>query len=314
LILAQAGRLILRCMPLPLRAGALSAGFLVVAGATGVVAATVADHGSSSPARTAVAAAPRLPVTNATTDTAREVYASAKDSVAYISAQLAEGQATGSGFVVSADGRIVTNAHVVDGAQQVAVKLGTSQQEQAAQVLAVDTSKDLALLKVDTGGATLRPLQLGDSSKVQVGQTSYAIGNPYGLDHTFTSGIVSALGRQIQAPDGTPIDGVIQTDAAINPGNSGGALLDAQGRVIGVNSQIASASSGAGGEGGNVGIGFAIPSDTVAAFVAHPTSSSPQQQSTPQVSPDEPVVPDGESPDPQQAAPPEGPLLVGPQA
>jgi putative serine protease PepD len=314
LILAQAGRLILRCMTFPLRAGALSAGFLVIAGATGIVAATVADHGTSSPAPTAVAAAPRLPVTNSTTDTARQVYASAKDSVAYISAQLAEGQATGSGFVVSADGRIVTNAHVVDGAQRVTVKLGTSQQEQAAQVLAVDTSKDLALLKVDTGGATLHPLQLGDSSKVQVGQTSYAIGNPYGLDHTFTSGIVSALGRQIQAPDGTPIDGVIQTDAAINPGNSGGALLDAQGRVIGVNSQIASASSGAGGEGGNVGIGFAIPSDTVAAFVAHPTSSSPQQQSTPQMSPGEPVVPDTESPNAQQAAPPEGPLVLVPQA
>ena len=122
----------------------------------------------------------------------------------------------------------MTNEHVVDGAQQVTVKLGTSDAELPAQVLAADASKDLALLQVDTGGTALHPLTLGDSSKVQVGDTVYAIGNPYGLDHTFTSGIVSALGREIQAPDGTPIEGALQTDAAINPGNSGGALLDEQ--------------------------------------------------------------------------------------
>src|SRR5262249_45452177 len=116
------------------------------------------------------------------------------------------------------------------------------------------------------------------SSKVEVGQTTYAIGNPYGLDHTFTSGIVSALDREIQAPDGTPIDHVIQTDAAINPGNSGGALLNAEGDVIGVNSQIASAGASNGGEAGNVGIGFAIPSNTVKDYIAHPTSSSDAQQ------------------------------------
>jgi putative serine protease PepD len=111
-----------------------------------------------------------------------------------------------------------------------------------------------------------------------VGDNVYAIGNPYGLSHTLTSGIVSALGRDIQAPDGTAIKGVIQTDAALNPGNSGGALLDAAGKVVGVNSQIASAGVPAGGEAGNVGIGFAIPSNIVQAFVQHPTSSSGQAQ------------------------------------
>src|SRR3954451_7792135 len=206
-------------------------------------------------------------------DPASRVYNHAKDSVAYITAQTGEGTATGSGFVVSNDGKIVTNEHVVDGAQQVTVKLGAGGREQPATVLAADASKDLALLKIDTGGKSLHPLRFADSAKVQVGDTTYAIGNPYGLDHTFTSGIVSATGRQIQAPDGTAIDNVIQTDAAINPGNSGGALLDSSGGVIGVNSQIASSGSASGGEAGNVGIGFAIPSDTVADFVANPTST-----------------------------------------
>ena len=137
------------------------------------------------------------------TDIAKRVYDHAKNSVAFISAQTGEGTATGSGFVVSADGKIITNAHVVDGAQQVAVKLGTSGKAQTAEVLAEDLSKDLALLKVDTGGKSLVPLAFGNSSKVEVGQTTFAIGNPYGLDHTFTSGIVSALGRQIESPDGT---------------------------------------------------------------------------------------------------------------
>src|SRR4051812_41445972 len=138
-------------------------------------------------------------ITNSSADPASRVYNSAKDSVAFITAQVAEGTATGSGFVVSSDGKIVTNEHVVDGAQQVAVKLGTSGKEQSATVLAADASKDLALLKIDTGGKALHPLQFANSSNVKVGDTTYAIGNPYGLDHTFTSGIVSATGRQIHA-------------------------------------------------------------------------------------------------------------------
>jgi len=256
------------------RIGAVGAGLLLVAGASGATAAVLShDH---RPAATQAAPADGgsvRPVNEPAPDAARGVYDGAKESVAYISAQTAQGQATGSGFVVSADGRIVTNAHVVDGAQQVTVKIGTNGTEQPAQVLASDLSKDLALLQVDTGGRALPALTLADSSKIQVGQSTYAIGNPYGLDHTFTSGIVSALDREIQAPDGTPIGGAIQTDAAINPGNSGGALLDAEGHVIGVNSQIASPGAASGGEAGNVGIGFAIPSDTVADFIAHPTST-----------------------------------------
>jgi putative serine protease PepD len=209
---------------------------------------------------------------------AREIYDGAKDSVTYISSTLPEGQATGSGFVVSDDGLVVTNHHVIEGAGQVAVVVGTDGKQRAAQVVADDPSHDLALLQVDTGGAKLKPLALGDSSKVGVGDTTYAIGNPFGLDHTFTSGIVSALDRDIQAPDGATISGAIQTDAAINPGNSGGPLLDENGDVIGVNSQIAT--GGQGGEGGNVGIGFAVPSDTVKSFLdgARSGGDAPQDQ------------------------------------
>src|SRR4051794_38998622 len=253
-----------------------TAGLLIA----GSAAFGLAHLNKTSPSPTASSPQPPAAVrsvSNPKTDTAKQVYDGAKNSVAFVVAQTDQGTATGSGFVVSSDGEIVTNDHVVDGAQQVGVKLGTSNTLQQAQVLAADASKDLALLKIDTGGKSLQPLPMGDSSNVSVGQTTYAIGNPYGLDHTFTSGIVSALGREIQAPDGTPIDGAIQTDAAINPGNSGGALLDGQGRVIGVNSQIASSGSSDGAESGNVGIGFAIPSNTVADFVANPTSTDSSQ-------------------------------------
>jgi putative serine protease PepD len=261
------------------RAGSFGAG--LVLGASGLIAVALLHGHHSTPNAHATPAkqASVRTISNPSPDAARRVYAGAKDSVVYVSATQAQGQATGSGFVVSSDGKIVTNEHVVDGADQVTVKIGTSGTELPAQVLAADASKDLALLQVDTGGAKLHPLALGDSSKVQVGQTVYAIGNPYGLDHTFTSGIVSALDRQIQAPDGTPIDGALQTDAAINPGNSGGALLDENGDVIGVNSQIANAGGGA--ESGNVGIGFAIASNTVADFVSHPTDTQAQAQSAP---------------------------------
>jgi putative serine protease PepD len=207
--------------------------------------------------------------------TAKQVYDGAKDSVAYISATTAQGQATGSGFVVSSDGLIVTNAHVVEGASEVTVKVGTGGDQLPAKVVGIDTSRDLALLDVD--GSDLPALQLGDSSKVEVGDATYAIGNPYGLDHTLTTGVVSALDRQLQAPDGAVISGAIQTDAALNPGNSGGPLLDASGKVIGVNAQIA---TGGNAQGGNVGIGFAIPSATVSQFVEQARNGSlePQQQ------------------------------------
>src|SRR4051812_25975953 len=169
-------------------------------------------------------------------------------------------QASGSGFLIDNDGHILTNAHVVEGAKTVTAQLGDGAQ-QDAQVVGTDPSSDIALLKVDnTEGAS--PLPLADSSKVQVGDPVVAIGNPFALDRTVTSGIVSALQRQIQAPNGFSISDVIQTDAAINPGNSGGPLIDGAGQVIGINSQIESQS------GGNEGVGFAVPIKTAADVVS----------------------------------------------
>ena len=164
--------------------------------------------------------------------------------------------ATGSGFVIDEEGRIVTNAHVVDGASEISVKLGEDEKSYEAELVGEDASTDIAVLRVDAGQDALEPLALGESNGVDVGDPVVAIGNPFGLDRTATAGIVSALQREIQAPNGFTIRDVIQTDAAINPGNSGGPLLDATGRVVGVNSQIESSS------GGNVGIGFAVPIDT----------------------------------------------------
>ncbi len=168
------------------------------------------------------------------------------------------GTATGSGIVIDDKGHILTNNHVIEGASKIEVKLGESDHEYTAQVVGTDPASDLALIKVDAPGKELDPLTLGDSSKMEVGDPVVAIGNPFGLDRTVTSGIVSALQRQIQAPNGFSIDNVIQTDAAINPGNSGGPLINDQGEVIGINSQIETG----GGNDGNVGIGFAIPINT----------------------------------------------------
>jgi S1-C subfamily serine protease len=165
-------------------------------------------------------------------------------------------RAQGSGFVYDDEGRIVTNHHVVEGADSIEVKLadGTTYD---ARLLGSDPSTDLAVLQIDAPADELEPLELGDSDDVAVGEEVVAIGSPFGLDATVTSGIVSAVDRRITAPDGFAIDDAIQTDAAINHGNSGGPLLDSSARVVGVNSQIESEN------GGNVGIGFAIPSNTV---------------------------------------------------
>jgi S1-C subfamily serine protease len=168
------------------------------------------------------------------------------------------GTATGSGFLIDTEGHIVTNNHVVENAKRVEVKLGSSDTTYTAEVVGTDPATDVALLKVDAPADQLHPLSLGDSSKVEVGEQVIAIGNPFGLDRTVTAGIVSALQRQIQAPNGFSISHVIQTDAAINPGNSGGPLIDGSGSVIGINSQIQTG----GGSGGNVGIGFAVPINT----------------------------------------------------
>jgi putative serine protease PepD len=177
---------------------------------------------------------------------------------------------TGAGIVLTKDGLIVTNDHVVDGASNITVSLdGAHGATRTAQVVATDPSHDLALIRINASGVTLHPLALGDSSGVQVGDATYAIGDPFGLDQTLTTGVVSALQRKITAPNGATISHVIQTDAALNPGNSGGPLLDAAGRVIGINSQIASSRTALGGQGTNTGIGFSVPSNTVRSFVGH---------------------------------------------
>ena len=172
--------------------------------------------------------------------------------------QQQQGTATGSGFVLDKDGNILTNAHVVDGASKIEVSFSDNK-TLTAKLVGKDTSTDVALLKVNHDGLDLKPLNLGDSSKLEVGDSVVAIGNPFGLDRTVTTGIVSALQRKLDAPNGFTISNVIQTDAAINPGNSGGPLLDSQGRVVGINSQIATGGNG----GGSVGIGFAVPINTV---------------------------------------------------
>jgi putative serine protease PepD len=261
-------------MPIPkLLAGGAAAAVALIGG--GAIAHGLLDSSSPSTASTQTTGSARSISADLN---ARQVYDASKNAVTYIVADTAEGQATGSGFVVSKDGLIVTNDHVVDGATQVQVKVGTSDKAQAATVVGADPSRDLALLKVD--GSNLPTLSLGDSSSVGVGDPTYAIGNPFGLDHTLTTGIVSALQRNLQAPDGATISGAIQTDAALNPGNSGGPLLDADGKVIGVNSQIQTGSSN-GAEGGNVGIGFAIPASTVKSFISEAKSGklAPQAQS-----------------------------------
>jgi S1-C subfamily serine protease len=172
-------------------------------------------------------------------------------------------QSLGSGFVVDKAGHIVTNFHVVDGAKQVRVSFSNGGSMKAT-VVGTDPSSDLAVLKIDASSRALTPLPLGDSDQIKVGDPVVAIGNPFGLDRTVTSGIVSAIQRAITAPNGYTIDHVIQTDAAINHGNSGGPLLNGRGEVIGVNSQIETGGSSQ----GNVGIGFAVPSNTVKTVIA----------------------------------------------
>lgn len=163
-----------------------------------------------------------------------------------------QGESTGTGFVVSKDGFIVTNAHVVQGAKTATIQFGEDKAI-PAEVKGVDVNSDLAVLKVDPKAHDLTPLELGSTKGLKVGDPVVAIGNPFGLDRTLTTGVVSALARRIQGLNGFSIENVVQTDAAINKGNSGGPLIDGAGRVIGVNSQIQTES------GGNVGIGFAVP-------------------------------------------------------
>jgi len=170
-----------------------------------------------------------------------------------------EQQALGSGFVIDKSGHIVTNAHVVENAREIEVSF-SNRDSVEAKVVGRDLSTDLAVLKVDVDSRALRPLALGNSDGAEVGDSVVAIGNPLGLERSVTAGIVSALHRPLTAPNDFTIDDVIQTDAAINSGNSGGPLIAANGKVIGVNTAIATGNTGA---RGNIGIGFAVPVNTV---------------------------------------------------
>ncbi|MHB1244410.1 MAG: S1C family serine protease [Gaiellaceae bacterium] len=251
----------------PSRALAVAITSAALVGAGGVAAVAVALDGD--PAATA---APQVTVQGATpaadsvTKTVSQIYKQSSKAVVEITVSAAAQadpfggggtqQGQGSGFVYDREGRVITNQHVVDGAQSVSVRFadGTTYD---AKVVGADPSTDIAVLDVDAPESALSPLGLADSSSVEVGEGVVAIGSPFGLEQTVTTGIVSALNRQITAPNNFAIDGAIQTDAAINKGNSGGPLLDLSGKVIGVNSQIESES------GGNDGVGFAVPSNTV---------------------------------------------------
>jgi S1-C subfamily serine protease len=205
--------------------------------------------------------------------TAADIYQRYAPGVAFVRAEIVQrsetpfdpygpqeqrSEATGTGFVIDKSGDILTNNHVIDGASRVTVQFA-DKRAVSAKVIGTDPSTDIALLKVDPAKVKLDPLPLGSSKDVKVGDPTIAIGNPFGLDRTLTTGVVSALQRQIRAPNGFAINDVIQTDAAINPGNSGGPLINASGHVIGINSQIETGNTAA---GGNVGIGFAVPIDT----------------------------------------------------
>jgi putative serine protease PepD len=200
---------------------------------------------------------------------ATQIYQRDSTGVVVIKAVTAEGEDEGTGLVLNDKGLILTNDHVVKGATSITVDAsGSSKITRTAKLVGEEANQDLALISVNPSGLGLQPLTLVSSSSVQVGDPVYAIGNPYGLEETLTRGIVSALNREITAPDGYKITGAIQTDAALNPGNSGGPLLNEDGNVIGVNSQIASdAAQTEGSQPGSTGVGFAISTNTVAQAV-----------------------------------------------
>jgi S1-C subfamily serine protease len=224
---------------------------------------------------TAAAPSPSLAPASGVGMSVNEIYERAASGVVRINATnnstsgsadpLGGQDALGSGFVIDKTGHIVTNYHVVRDAGQVTVSF-SNRDTVKATVVGTDPSTDIAVLRVETAASALTPLAMGNSDAVRVGDPVVAIGNPFGLDRTVTAGIVSALQRLIQAPNRFTIDHVIQTDAPINPGNSGGPLLNARGQVIGVNTQIETGTGTS--ASGNVGIGFAVPANTVKDVVA----------------------------------------------
>ena len=268
-----------------LRAAALGAASLLGGLiALGGVTLTGDLGGTTTVVRTSAAPTPAAPVADDGRLTVSEIYARAAPGVVQITStaaasdnpsaapfdqQAAPRQALGSGFVIDKTGHIVTNYHVIEGADEIEVSF-SNRDTLSASIVGTDPSTDIAVLRVQSTSRGLAPLAFGNSDTIRVGDPVVAIGNPFGLRRTATAGIVSAVQeRTITAPNGYPIDHVIQTDAEINSGNSGGPLLSARGEVIGVNSQIARAD----GSTGNVGIGFAIPSNTVKEVVAQLTAT-----------------------------------------
>ena len=252
-----------RTLPVLALAVAVGAG----GGAGAAVAALHGDGSTTTRTVTAAAAAARPVASTTGAQTVDQIYSASKQGVVDItvtsnsasSSPFGSGAATqaeGSGFVIDKQGDIVTNDHVVSGASSIKVKFadGTTS---SAKLVGTDPSTDIAVVRVSVPSSELQPLSFGDSSTAQVGDGVVAIGSPFGLAGTVTTGVVSALGRTMQAPNHYTITGAIQTDAAINHGNSGGPLLNSNGQVIGVNAQIESDS------GGSDGVGFAIPSSTV---------------------------------------------------
>jgi putative serine protease PepD len=255
---------------------ALTAAAALAGAGAGAAVYAVAEGGGTTTVTTRAAAASPAPIANtsgATLSVAALYKQSVPGIVEIVSTAPSQGpsqgfgfgggdqgsqssSAEGTGFVYDTDGHIVTNQHVVEGASSVKVTL-TDGSTYTAKVTGSDPSTDIAVLKIDAPASKLHPLPLGDSDALQVGDGVVAIGAPFGLENTATTGIVSALNREITSPNNTPIEGAIQTDAAINHGNSGGPLFDLHGEVIGITSQIESDS------GGNDGVGFAIPSNLV---------------------------------------------------
>jgi putative serine protease PepD len=251
---------------------ALVAGALIGVGGGAATYAALSSGGTKTVVRQ-VTVSDSQPTASESALSVNEIYRRARKGVVEITVTQGSGglgsgsgQAQGSGFVYDADGHIVTNEHVVDNADSVSVTFWNGKKADA-RVVGTDPSTDLAIIQVDAPASLLYPLSLGDSSKLAVGDSVVAIGSPFGLEETVTTGIVSALHREMTSPNNFAIDDSIQTDAAINHGNSGGPLLNAQGKVVGVNSQIASDS------GGNDGVGFAIPSDTVRSIATQLISS-----------------------------------------
>lgn len=268
-----------RTLLVPVMAGVVGGGLM-----TGAIAVVAEGGGSGSLTKSVTVqqtvVVPSTAAERSRVYTAHQVYAMDAPGVVSVSAtgvgqtpspaELVKGEggevgtSSGSGFEIDGSGTILTNWHVVENAAKVMVSVSEHRGAVRARVVGEDPARDVALLRIPTEGLTLRPLKLGRSSGVQVGEPVLAIGNPFGYTRTLTTGVVSALGRQIQAPNGATIKGILQTDAALDPGSSGGPLLNSQGEVIGINTQIVSVGS----NGGDVGISLAIPIDQARSALA----------------------------------------------